>query len=428
MPNPLLNCTFRQVPCNLFPVLEGRAQITPAIIVLHYLHDTMDAVAIAQATTSKRLSKGKFVEGYHFLVDVTGFSAQLVDMEDSVPNLYQILNPTIPLPVTGATGVDSALFHIGLTGMDLPCQTFTEAQYWELVRVICCITNNYPDIIPSATTVVLPTAINASQTNLEYYDESFIPDTLYADAIACVSREAALPFVNYPFPQDTGTGATATTGCNEVLTECCETNTADIVLLKQRLTVLEALVATLNDGVQTALANYQALVDQVKATNTYLASIKTCLACLCPADVAEGAIEYILQGVAQYQTVLPNINRWINFASKVTDLTPEIVQAGPLWTIDLPGGTHAAEVEVKFSSAEYCAGCKVWLEMVQCGVRTRITEQTLTSGLQSVTITWSGDITITTPCPDLHFEVGTDSTIGTPATKTIEYARFKCTV
>ena len=221
MPNPLLNCNFHPIPCNLFPVTEGRSGIEPIIIVLHYLSDTMDAVALNQATTSKRLAKGKRVQGYTYLVDVTGFSAQLQDLEDTVPNLYTLLNPTTTLLDSAVTGIDAYLIHIGLTGMNLPCETFTEAQYWELVRLICCITNTYPGLVPTPETVLLPTAIHLTEKSQEHYDECSIPETLYADAIACVDRTAATPFVNYPFPQDLGGAGATTNPCNEALTQCC---------------------------------------------------------------------------------------------------------------------------------------------------------------------------------------------------------------
>lgn len=426
-----MSCDFEQLLCNQFPITVGRPVGDPVGIVVHVTDKDAINIASTQAITSKWLVRNQPAAGYHFVVEYNGNVIQLQHVTDVVPNLRYAWIPTVDwLPYHPTNNPnpdpDPYVVHIALASVAKGCTGMTEAQYIALQQIICCILETYPNL--PLTNVVTPDEINRdpSEPYLLAYEDFSIPSTL---AIDTTRRCASLG------------GGSSTSGCGEgsgdsgsgvigmpLTPACCDANTAAIAGLQLQINNLTGLVLGLIPVINSCAPMAQAAYDEVQSIRIYLESVKNCLDCLCPADVAKGVIEYHLQAANDAQVVTPNVNRWINFASKVTDLVPERVMVGPLWTANLDGGTHNAEVLVQYMPADYCAGCKVWLDLVQCGVRTRVAEITLTGGVQPVTITWNGAITITTPCPDLHFETGTDSTLGTPSYKVVEYASFKVTI
>lgn len=426
-----MSCNFEELLCNQFPITVGRPAGDPVGIVIHITDRDAINIASTQAITSKWLVRNQLAAGYHFVVEYDGNVIQLQHITDVVPNLHHAWIPTVDwLPYHPANNPnpnpDPYVVHVALASIAKGCTGMTEAQYLALQQIICCILETYPNL--PLTNIVTPDEINRdpSEPYLLAYEDFSIPSTLVIDT---TRRCASLG------------GGSSTSGCDEgsgdggagvngipPVPACCDANTAAIAGLQLQINNLTGLVLGLIPTINTSAPLAQAAYDEVQSMRLYLESVKHCLDCLCPADVAKGVIEYRLQAVGDAQVVTPNVNRWINFASKITDLVPERVMTGPLWTANLDGGTHNAEVSVRYAPADYCAGCKVWLDIVQCGVRTRVAELTLTGGVQPVTISWNGAITITTPCPDLHFETGTDSTLGTPSYKVVEYASFKVTI
>lgn len=427
-----MTCDFERLICNQFPITVGRPCGDPIGIVIH--KSNIDAISIAanQAITSKWLVKNQPAAGYHFVVESDGNIVQLQNITDTVPNLHFAWIPSVTwLPYDPLNNPnpdpDPYVIHISLASIADSCGEMTPEQYAALLQIICCVLLTYPNL--PLTNIVTPDMINRDPAApyLSAYEDFTIPSTLAVDATQhCAS------FGGGSSSADCGSGSGSSGGDGAVgmpaIPACCEANTAAIAGLQVQINNLTAVIAGLITTINNCAPLAQAAYDETQSIRIYLGSIQDCLACLCPADVAKGVIEYHLQAANDALAVTPNVNRWINFASKLTDLVPERVQVGPLWTANLDGGTHNAEVLVQYMPADYCAGCKVWLDLVQCGVKTRVAELTLTAGIQPVTITWNGAITITTPCPDLHFETGTDSTLGIPSYKVVEYATFKVTI
>ncbi len=426
-----MNCNFERLICNHFPITVGRPCGDPVGIVIHI--DKRDALSIAteQATQSKWLLRGMTATGYHFVVEGSGHVLQLQNITDTVPNLHYAWMPAVTwLPYDPLSNPnpnpDPYVIHIVLASRPDSCDGMTSEQYDALVQIICCIRETYPNL--PLTNIVTPDEINRDPSSpyLMLYEDFTIPPVLAIDAASCeVLGGVPCGGEVADCGHDGGSGGGGSVGA---VPACCDANAAAIAGLQLQINSLTGLVVGLIPVINAAAPLAQAAYDEVQSIRLYLASIQSCLECLCPADLAKGVIEYRLQAAGDALIVTPVVNRWINFADKITDLVPERVTPGPLWTANLDGGTHNAEVSVRYAPSDYCTGCKVWLDIVQCGVRTRLAELVLTAGIQPVTISWNGAITITTPCPDLHFETGTDSTLGTPSYKVVEYASFKVTI
>lgn len=433
----MVNCQFPRLLCNNFPITPGRPSGQPTGIVLHFLPEDLAGLAATQSSANKKLWRNAQPRGYHFLIENDGTSLYLNFTQDTVPNLYLMQGPSAAaIALVGYPGVnpDPFVIHIGLTSVQNPCAPLTPNQYLELVRVVCCLAAQYP-MIPIDPEHVLTACDFRSQYCDGCNDDvpPVVPATLYGDVANCLAGGSP---VNLPG------GPTFT------VPPCCTENAEDIVTLQAqvallitgqatlttlvntfdaRITALEIFRTAVEQPINDAVGQYEAIALDQQNLHTYLASIQGCLECLCPADLNRGRIEYILQAESDKLFVTPFINRIVNFPTKVYDFVPEVVQAGPLWTVDLPGGNYSLDITIRFSPAEYCTGCNVWLDIVQCGVRTRLLTQTQSGGLAVVTLAYVGSIAITTPCPDLHFEVGTDNTLGMPAGITVEYGDVKIT-
>lgn len=431
----MANCNFEKIICSDFPVTPGRIVGDPIGIVVECSPDDADTMLLTQASTDKRLVRNSRISGFHFIIALNGNIFQLANVADTVPNLYHAYIPAVswipydPL-LDPHHNPDPYCIYIGLASQ-VSCSGMSEEQYQSLVRICCCIQIAYPLFDMDAAHVVSPDKINADPFGpyLDVYQNFEIPSTLFADVDDCLNSRGKFKEVSIVNGECVeGIGGIGVGMDPNIPPDCCIDNAAAIVVLQAQIDALKLTVEGLVTEVNATLPLAQAAYEETQSIRQYLASIADCLKCLCPADLNEGVIEYRLQAATDALVVSPNVNRWLNFPEKISDLVPERVHVGPLWTVDLDGGTHDAEVTVRYAAAEYCAGCKVWIDMVQCGVRTRIQENVLTAGVQVVTITWTGSLIITTPCPDLHFETGTDSTLGSPSYKVVEYASFKVTV
>lgn len=433
----MLNCQFPRLLCNNFPITVGRPSGQPTGIVLHYLPEDLATLAATQASANKKLWRNGSPKGYHFLVENDGTSLYLNFVQDTVPNLYLTQSPSAAaIALIGALTInpDPFVIHIGLTSVQDPCAPLTGNQYLELVRIVCCLVGQYPQILVDAGHI-----LTACDFRSDFCEECtddvppVVPPTLFDDVLNC---QAGGSPVNIP-------GAPTFT-----IPPCCTENAADILVLQgqvallitqiggltttvgtfdARITALELWRIAVQEPINDAVTQYTAIAADLQSLHTYLSTVQNCLACLCPADLSRGTIEYVLESEAAKLFVTPYINRHLNFPTKILDFSPEAVQAGPLWSVDLPGGNYTVELEIRFAAAEYCAGCIVWLDVVQCGVRTRLLTQVETGGLSVVTLNYAGTIAIVTPCPDLHWEVGTDNTLGIPAGITVEYGRVRIT-
>jgi hypothetical protein len=74
--------------------------------------------------------------------------------------------------------------------------------------------------------------------------------------------------------------------------------------------------------------------------------------------------------------------------------------------------------------ADWCAGKKAWIDMVDCNGRTRIAQYVAPGGPASVSLVGSAVVT-TPPTCDVYFEIGTNDT--TDSFKRLVYARAKIT-
>lgn len=435
------SCYFAKVSCAGFPTRTRPDQ--PIAIVIHYLSADYTTVMNSQIIQTAQTAQWDTAQGYHYVISDTGITIELVNPTLQIPNLHEYTNPTWteqPEDGAGETDPDEVVIHVALTNIQLPCNSYTQAQERELIRLLCCLVEAFNSTISvTSNHIFLPPAIDAEQT--DYYDGSSIPDELLTDVSACLSGDIVFPGDN-----------PATASCCDTITEAQEelaerVTTAEgkitdledeVEALTERVVELEQWQATVAPGLAESLAKYDALVLQVQGLQQYLASIQPCLDTVCPANLSCGVIEYSLSQAQDFQAVNPNINRWVNFPDKISDLSPATVRAGALWTANLPAGNYGIVVTARLSSSDYVNGEKVWLELVYCNQRIRIAEKTLTTGAQVVNIdsdtdkttAWDDEdqeITIASPCADFHIEIGTDSISSIPAYKTLENASIVIT-
>lgn len=413
----ITNCHFEQIICSQFPVTQRTAP--PVAFVIEYTKDDLSSVVGDQASTYPQTGSAR-QRGYHYAIGIEGHVVELIDPDKAVGNIYVAWNPGPTYIPTDPPAINPDPYHvyIVLTGVRRACDGMTTAQYVSLVRTICCIRQRYG---MSQVIITTPDQINRDPMApwLEEYAEWELPSELIVDALQCEENLIVLPR-----PCD-GAGSGGGVSGEAPTPACCVELNLRVLTVEQQMAAITEQFAILVEAVNNTLPLAQAAYEETQSIRQYLNSIDECLKCLCPANTYKGVIEYHLVATTDALVLTPNVNRWVNFPTKISDLTPERVQAGPLWTVDLDGGTHSAEVLIRLASADYCAGCTVWLDIVQCGVRTRLQTNVLTAGIQIVNIAWSGNLTITTPCPDLHFEVGTDSTLGPVGSKLIDYGSVR---
>lgn len=437
--------------------------VKPIGIVLHLdPRNHSDIISDIAAQTTNQI-KSPEVVAYHYVVDV---GSDLI-METLSPiqvarNLREWYGSSI-YPNGSLPNPDDLYVHVGISGI-ATCNGLASRFFFEnILRLVCCLQNSFTwsaanptiwswqvdtrryneSLNDNAADIVanLTAAIGARDCNAILQG-----DYMWEASALAGTAEGQRNFNAECFTCDdahTGGGEPACTlaqACAQIdglasslntLAQQVSMLTSNQAIIFGKLASLEAWKLTVDPELQTALAEYGAVRGEVDNIRGYLAAIKPCIECLCPTVVTTGIIEYQIPGDAcasnnPFYKITPNISRHINFSVRVTDLQPFAVEPGPLWVANLPGGTWTTDVEVKIAPAEYCEGCTVWLDLIHCGQRTRVAVKTLSSGLQPVTINWSGDITVLAQCHDLHFEVGTDSTLGTPAWKCIEsgYVRF----
>lgn len=414
-----MSCYFAKLSCVSFPTKVREDQ--PIGIVIHYLTEDFSTVVNNQLLQIVQLANYDTAVGYHYVISHTGVVVELMNPLTQVPNLHEYTNDTWseqPGSGAGATDPDEVVIHIALTNISLPCDSLTNQQNLQLVRVLCCLITAFSTTIsPDEASIILPFVIDGDQT--DYYDGSSLPENLFDDVATCLG------------------GGGVDLGEDEV-SNCCTENTALIVALTERTDILEESLATAEETIVDLVAqvevlyewkaeaiatlaamqtSVEAMQEQADDSATYLASIKSCLDVVCPNVMPCGVVEYAITQIVNYQAVNPGINRRINFTEKISDLIPGVVRVGPLWKANLNGGTYTVLVTARLTSAAYATGNKVWLEMVLCGVRTRFAEIVLEAGAQTVTIDsnvdmygdWGGTIVIESACPDFHIEIGTDS-------------------
>jgi hypothetical protein len=423
----MLNCNFSKIICSSFPRTVGRPAEGILGIVIEWITEEALNAATAQATVAS--STFQNIRGFHYYIGNLGNVYETESIQNSIPNLYFSYHPSINyLPgydsnTNPNVNPDPYFIYIALCSVNALSPAITDAQYNALVNLICCINQAY-NIAVDASHIITPDDLNYSIENVRDYRDFILPASLFADAseAGCTLR-ASIP--------ESGSGGSSSPGTViPPIPACCDDNAADIIALSNQVNSLSLLVTSLINSVNSAVPLAQAAYDQAKETAIYLAGLRHCFDCLCPSDLSHGRIEYQLVNENDRLAVLPNVNRWINFPTKITDLIPERVQTGPLWTVQLDQGTYPAEVNLRFSPSDYCVGCKVWLDVVICGVKTRIAQQViLTAGVQVVNLNWSGSLIIpVSGCNDIHFETSTNTTLGTPAYKILECATVKIDV
>jgi hypothetical protein len=368
--------------------------------------------------------------GYHYLVSNTGIAIRLANPLEQIPNLHSYNQESWegkPGSGAGATDPDEIAIHIALTNIQLPCNTLTQAQQRELVRVLCCVIAAFNSTLEADPDhIILPDDIDISKA--DYYDGSVLPESLFAQTGECLNGNVPTLFTEEEAEnccEDNSTAITTLEETVETLQDNVNQLVTDLAEATAKIAALESWEEQVSPLIEATSTQYTSLTGQVQSIRIFLASIKSCLDSVCPANVNCGIIEYSLSQVGDAQVVVPNYDRHINFPDKISDLNPLSVTIGPLWSANLPAGTYEVVVTARLSNASYANGNKVWLHLVQCGVKTKIAEVVLSAGAQTVEIDSSdnGDMTeewgdedqkilITTPCPDLHIEIGTDTASG----------------
>lgn len=425
-----MSCYFAKLSCVSFPTEVRAGQ--PIGIVIHYLSEDFSTVVNNQLLQTTQLANYDTAVGYHYVISHTGVVVELIAPLVQVPNLHAYTDHTWsekPASGVGATDPDEITIHIALTNITLPCQSLTNQQNLNLVRVLCCLIEAFNTTISADEgSIILPYVIDGDQT--DYYDGSALPEDLFTDIAACLSGDGE---GDDEEENENSELITALTARVVTLEEDLEAAQTAITALEGQVEDLEEWQETISATVATLQTNMEAALEQVDDNATYLGSIKSCLDEVCPNVVSCGVVEYVLTQAGSYQLVNPNVNRRINFAEKVSDLIPPVVRVGPLWKANLNGGNYTLFVSARLSSAAYPAGAKVWLEMVLCSERTRIAEITLNAGTQTVELDtddeaydgFDGTLTIESACPDFHIEIGTDSVAS--GVKTMENASIVIT-
>lgn len=435
----VLGCSIPKLSCTRFPTQVRTVE--PRVIVLHFLPDDYLTIANSQYTVGVGATQYATATGYHYVVSEQGYILELIEPTIQVPHFHQYTAPSWtgkPSTGAGSTDPDEIAIHIALSEIALPCNTLSIPQGRELARLLCCLCEAFnATLIPDNLHIILANEIDANRVQ---YIGSSLPSTMLSSVQTCLNGGVPAPY----------------NGSNNLFQDpnCCVVNANNLATLQTafdalvpRVTAVEAGLAALQTALTTLTGRvdtiepivnllnteYDGLVRSNDAISIYLKSIESCLGCLCPSDLDVGTIEYVLNLAQDQQRVDPNVNRWINFPNKISDLRPEAVRVGSLWTVDLPSGNYQMVVTARLSSSDYCNGCKVWIDMVRCGVKTRIAEKTLTAGIQVVSIgsdtdafgAWAGTLSTSNVCTDMHFEIGTDSETAIPRHKILENASVK---
>lgn len=424
-----IHCNFGQPDCTAFPT-KTRPTASPLAVVIHLLADDFTTVMNNQIIQTVQTVNYNTAVGYHYLVSNTGIAIKLVNPLEQVPNLHNYNEPAwegVPESGAGSTDPDEIVVHVALTNISLPCNTLTQAQQRELVRVLCCVVAAFNSTLEADDShIFLPDVLDISQA--DYYDGSSLPESLFSQTGECLNGNVPSLFTAL----DEENCCTENSEAIEALQETVETLQGNVSDLVTNLATAIARIGELEEWqesaapiIETVGTKYDALSGELQSIRIFLASIKACLDEVCPAVDNCGVIEYSLSQVGDAQVVIPVYDRHINFPDKISDRNPAIVKTGPLWSADLPAGTFGVVVTARLASSSYANGNKVWLTLVECGIKTKIAELTLSGGAQTVELDSSNEaqmtedweesdqrILITTPCPDFHIEIGTDAASG----------------
>lgn len=411
-----------------------RERGTPLLVVLWCDGRDIDAVMGDQCSnyTGTSDSSRSGTRAYHFVVPQNGNSIELLPVE-----FLALTELTESGALCNAdTGVDEECIHIGILQCG-DCQVVGAGSPVGEAAAICCkLKEVYPDI------KIVPAAIFFP--DIQEQEELSGRDAIFAEIIRLTNDdcESVLaghrPVLAIGPQRPVGQALSACDSCEDACYISCEEIKAGLAASGAGLADLESLVIDLQAQVvaqQATIGNLNttllSLTEQVAAMLPVASEVQLlkefwnqyhpCIECICPLQVADGIIEYRLDGGSNPHVIVPNVTRRINFATKVTDLNPEVVQVGGLWSaVSLPIGNHLIEVEVVFEQTEVCAGCQFWLDIIHCGERTRIATQTMTlNGPESPMLSYVGNLTVTNLCPDTYFEVGTNCNTGVPAFKRI---------
>lgn len=435
----MIGCNFAEIDCVGFPSRARTGE--PIAIVIHYLADDYTTVRDSQIVQTVQTANFDTAIGYHYLISDLGISTRLANPTLWIPNLHEYTSPTwSEIPDEGDPGHDNpdeVVIHIALTNISLPCNSYTDAQALELVRLLCCLKQAFNSTIDlDADHIFLPPILDVNQT--DYYDGSELEDSIIADAIECINTgnvgSLLDQIINPNCCDDNETAIAALDTRIDTLETTATTLTAAVAALDARLDIVEAWQATNQDMIDLLSTQYPGITEELQSIREFLATVKTCIDEVCPNNSYCGIIQYSLTQVGNFQRIFSNINKIVNFAEKIVDLNPAAVRIGPLWRVNLLAGTYQFVVSARLSEAEYAEGDKVWLNLVSCGVRTKIAEITLEAGSDTVEISttnnlfdnWDNNVVFSAPCSDTHIEIGTDSEV-TPGYKTLEYANIVIT-
>lgn len=410
--------------------VPGRGSCQPLAFVIHRLPMAMaqyDLEVGRPIAATHYYTVPPTPRSVHMLFAGTGVAHQYVKPEDVAWGINGLSDPTADAlaAICDTAYPDRSLIHLAFDSAGA-----TPDAIRSMANAICCWALKFN--IPVDAAHVLDAAdFNDGEDAL-----GGVPLQLIQDAAACVQAGGALPPAD-PIPP--GLGATI-----QQLIACCNTNTAAIAQLSADLDALSAWkAATVAElaALQTTVAALQsccAQLDTIPAINGQIADLLSCVntikACtdrLCPDPCATGDcydIHYQLAGSASKQVITPNAPVRINASTKIDDAPAPLTQvvAGPLWTARLECACNwTVAVTAQLAMGEWCAGKKVWIDMVSCSGRVRVAEWTSTGGPSAPVLSGNG-VVVVPPAPcTVYFEIGTDDT--TAPLRTLEYADVQLT-
>jgi hypothetical protein len=434
--------------------------VAPERVVLWWSGMPSETI-VGQVTTATPKGVKAGIDGYHYAVSpgaITGL----------VPPQYLAYHFDTP---PAADGLDSGLIHVALTGWARCTEQDSKDLFDAVASLICCLKEAYPSLQIILPSDIQPELLNEDEFPFHTEKPEFaeLLRTMTADcedyrngrvqlSTATLEQMRSAPLSVAGLTSSLSSECQSCNcgcGCNSCATVgvgCCGATTlsnaplgcdacGDIAALQEELTAQRQSVASMlmefakfqtwraiwEPLMQSLAPKVNAIELDVEGIRIWAASAKDCLDCLCKTTSYSDPIEYITDpSRADMNCFVPNVNRWLQFPLRISDLNPAAVRLGALWGVNLPANKYKTEIHLELPPINYCTGCKVWVELVQCGTRTRIIEQVMTAGLQPLTLDWVQDLTIISPCPDLHFEIGTDTTLNMPAQMCVSsgYVRF----
>lgn len=357
-------------------------------------------------------------KGVHFIVTESSIQ-QLAEISSSTLGFDYFFNPTWPnlIDLVPLTDVNGPFIHIAID---------TEQLTSTLINLLCCLSIELGYPVP----IIAASDLQGDRPPLT------IGTSLIAQVDACIENGGV------PTPPTVADLEARV----DALEECCLDNTSRIIVLEGQVSTLNTKVSNLETRMTGAEASIAYILEQIAILPTLITQIQTLtqqvadiLSRCCPKQPDSACFHYQLTP-GNEMLITPNQPVWLNLPTKIEDRevtcgNGNIVLPGPLWMANLCkkddcgsvicDGSWNLEAQVRFRLSQWCAGRKVQLFLVACGVKYLLAEKVIaTNAAQVVTLSGTFLLPAEPCCSDVHLLVSTNDD-NTASGKVVEFASFK---